>query len=60
MGALAGGFSLSVAYGFPVVLLIIGAFVAWKTTDKAEASDYEEISPVTGTITLPIIREESS
>ena len=58
MGALAGGFSLSVAYGFPVVLLVIGAFVAWRTTDKAEASDYEEISPVTGTITLPIIREE--
>jgi hypothetical protein len=58
MGALAGGLSLSLAFVFPVILLIIGSLVAWKTTEKAEASDYDEISPVTGTITLPIIRPD--
>jgi hypothetical protein len=38
------------------VLLMIGSVIAAKTTTKAESDDYEEMSPVTGTITLPVIK----
>jgi len=56
MGAIAEGVNLSVAFAFPAVLLLIGSVIAAKTTTKAESDDYEEMSPVTGTITLPVIK----
>ena len=58
MGALAEGFSLSAAFVFPVVLLIIGSVIMAKATRRAESADYEAISTTTGTITLPVIRDE--
>ncbi len=58
MGAIAEGINLSAAFAFPAVLLLLGFFVAAKTTTRAESDDYEEMSPVTATITLPVIRDD--
>lgn len=58
MGALAEGFDPSIAFLFPVALLLIGSFIVSKTTVSAQSEDYESVSPTTGTITLPIIRED--
>jgi len=58
MGAIAEGFDVSSAYLFPVLLLVLGAVIARKTTSLATPEDYEAVSPTTGTITLPIIRDD--
>jgi MFS family permease len=56
MGAIAEGVNLSAAFAFPAVLLLIGSVIAAKTTTRAQSDDYGEMSPVTGTITLPVIK----
>lgn len=58
MGALAQGIGVSMALLFPVALLLIGALVLRKAAAGAESADLENVGPVTGTITLPIIVEE--
>lgn len=58
MGALAEGFNPSIAFLFPVVLLLVGSVIAAKTTVSAQVEDYGAVSPTTGTITLPIIRDD--
>lgn len=58
MGGIAEGVNLSAAFAFPAVLLLIGSFIAAKATTRAESDDYGEMSPVTATITLPVIRED--
>lgn len=60
MGALAEGFDLSVAFVFPVILLLIGSIIVSKAATRAQTEDYETASPTTGAITLPILREDDA
>lgn len=55
MGALAQGVSLTIAFGFPVILLLIGSFVAARAAQGAQTEDLDEVSTATGTLTLPVI-----
>ena len=57
MGAIAEGINLQAAFGLPVVLLMISAFIALRTTRGAETEELDLVSPTTGAITLPILSE---
>ncbi|MBT4909097.1 MAG: hypothetical protein HON64_03350, partial [Microbacteriaceae bacterium] len=57
MGAIAEGINLQAAFGLPVVLLMISAFIALRTTRGAETQELDLVSPTTGAITLPILSE---
>jgi hypothetical protein len=55
MGALAGGISISVAFAFPILLLLLGAWIVAKQEPRETGADIGSYQPPTGPI--PIVSQ---
>lgn len=58
MGALAEGFSLTVAMFFPVALLVLSAAIAGRVAKLAKRKELENAYPMTGSIAIVTINDE--
>jgi hypothetical protein len=55
MGAIAQGVSVAVAFSFPIVLLLLGAWIAAKQEPQHPVEDIDSFQPPTGPI--PIVSQ---